>query len=100
MGKDHVTPKATVSNRGQITIPGEIRDAAHIHAGDILEFEPHKDSIIIRRLIVKRPDDEKLMNTVEWEEFDRLVKKQLKLGQYTAYSDIGKAKGHSRKLMQ
>ena len=100
MRKDRVAPKATVSSRGQITIPGEVRDIAHIHAGDILEFEPHKDSIIVKRLIVKRPGDEKLMSIVEWKEFDRLVKKQLKLGQYTAYSDIGKAKRHSKKLMQ
>ena len=31
-------PTATVSNKGQVTIPKEVRDLMHIHAGDQIDF--------------------------------------------------------------
>jgi AbrB family looped-hinge helix DNA binding protein len=31
-------PTATVSNKGQVTIPKAVRDLMHIHAGDQIDF--------------------------------------------------------------
>lgn len=92
--------KAVVSERGTITIPEYIRNLAGIHPGDLIEFNPQRNRIILRHLIVKHPDEGSLMNSKEWEKFDELVQRQLKKGRYTSYGSLEKAKLHSRKLMR
>ena len=93
--------RAIVSERGTITIPEPIRESAHIYPGDLVEFEALKqDRIILRHLVVKRPGEEAFMSNSEWDRFDKMLRKQLKKGQYTRYSDPEKAKAHSRKLMR
>ena len=92
--------RAVVSERGTITIPQNIREVSNIHPGDLIEFKPEKDMIILRHLIVKHPDEENFMDDNEWDKFDRLVQKQLEKRQYTSYRDLNKAKEHSRKLLR
>lgn len=92
--------KAVVSERGTITIPEYIRNLAGIHPGDLIEFSPQRNRIILRHLIVKQPEEGSLMNSKEWEKFDELVQRQLKKGSYTSYGSLEKAKLHSRKLMR
>lgn len=91
--------KAIVSDRGTVTIPEPIREIAHIHPGDLIEFKPLGDRIILRHLVLKRPTEEAFMTSNEWSKFDKLVRRQLKKGQYKSYSDLEQAKMHSRKLM-
>ena len=89
--------RAIVSERGTVTIPANIRKIANLYPGDIVEFETIENGIIIRQLIVE-PSGKSFMSDSEWEKFDKLVKKQLKKGEYTSYMDIEKAKEHSRRL--
>ncbi|GAH05190.1 unnamed protein product, partial [marine sediment metagenome] len=65
---------------------------------DLIEFEPHKDDIILRRLLVTRAEEEKFMSDDEWDKFKEMVRQQLKNGEYTSYTDFEKAKEHSRGL--
>jgi len=92
--------RAIVSERGTVTIPASIRKVANLHPGDLVEFEAHKNGIIIRQLIVKHPEEEGFMSDSEWEKFEKLVKKQLKKREYTSYTDLEKAKEHSRRLKE
>jgi AbrB family looped-hinge helix DNA binding protein len=39
---------SSVRPKGQITIPQDVREAAHIEAGDILEFEMIPEGILLR----------------------------------------------------
>ena len=91
--------RAIVSERGTVTIPEPVREAARIHPGDLIEFTPQKDRIILRHLIVKEPQEQAFMNDSEWEKFDTLVRRQTKKDELTSYADLEKAKQHSRKLM-
>ena len=91
--------RAIVSERGTVTIPEPVREAAHIHPGDLIEFTPQKDRIILRHLIVKEPEEQAFMNDSDWEKFDKLVRKQTKKAELASYTDLEKAKQHSRKLM-
>lgn len=91
--------KALVSERGTITIPEPIREAAHIHPGDLIEFYPQKNRIILKHLIVRHSAEETFMNDYEWDKFDKLVHKQLSKGQYKSYTDLEAAKRHSHKLI-
>lgn len=90
---------AVVSERGTITIPEHIRDIVNIIPGDLIEFRPEKDKIVLIRLVVKH-SDEVFMNENEWNRFDNLIQKQLGKGQYQSYNDLNKAKLHSRNLIR
>jgi len=95
----NIKDRAIVSERGTITIPEQIRKIAHIHRGDIIEFRPQKNRIILRHLIVRPPEKEISISDNDWDKFDKLVKRQLKKRRYTSYTDLDKARAHSRKLM-
>lgn len=92
--------RAIVSERGTITIPEPIREVAHIHPGDLIEFKPGRNRIILRHLVVKRLGEGSFMDSSEWDKFDKLVQRQMEKGQYTSYSELSKAKQHSRKLLK
>jgi antitoxin PrlF len=36
-------PSATITTKGQVTIPKEVRDALAIHAGDVIDFQREAD---------------------------------------------------------
>src|SRR3989339_2107393 len=90
---------AVVSERGAVTIPNAVRRAARIRPGDLIEFKPQGDSVILRHMIVKGIEKEDALSDNEWNDFDKLVNKQLKEGAYKTYSGIRQAKSHSRGLM-
>ena len=89
--------RVIVSERGTVTIPQAIREAVNLHPGDLVEFEPRKNEVILKHLIVKQREDS-FMSDEDWEKFDRLVKKQLATGKYVSYQDLDKAGKHSRRL--
>lgn len=92
--------KVIVSERGTVTIPEAIRKIARISAGDLLQFEPRDDELILRRLVIKKAEEDLILTDAEWDKLDRLVRKQIKHGEYSGYKDLEKAKKHSRRLMQ
>ena len=50
-------PVATMTNKGQITIPKEIRDMLGLHSGDKLDFSCEKGGRLIVRPLKKNVDD-------------------------------------------
>ncbi|MEK6567785.1 MAG: AbrB/MazE/SpoVT family DNA-binding domain-containing protein [Candidatus Omnitrophota bacterium] len=90
---------AVVSERGTVTIPNAVRKAARIRPGDLIEFKPQGDSVILRHMVGKGAGKKGSLSDSEWREFDKLVNKQLKEGAYKSYRDIKQAKSHSRRLM-
>jgi AbrB family looped-hinge helix DNA binding protein len=50
--------KATVSEKGQVTIPKALRDRLGIRAGEILEFEEQHGLLVARKAIARDPVDE------------------------------------------
>lgn len=90
---------AVVSQRGTVTIPEAVRRTAHIHSGDLVEFKPEGDRVILRHMIVKSVEKEDYLSESEWDKLDRLVKKQLKSAEFKSYKNMEEAKLHSRKLM-
>lgn len=48
---------ATLTSKGQITIPKSVRDSLHLHTGDRLEFVVHDSSEAVLRPFTKGVDE-------------------------------------------
>ncbi len=47
--------KATVSKKGQVTIPKPLRDRMNIRPGDVLDFREEKGRLVVTKAVVKDP---------------------------------------------
>lgn len=45
----HAAMRATVSEKGQVTIPKRLRDRLGIKAGQVLEFEERRGKLVMRK---------------------------------------------------
>lgn len=43
--------KATIGSKGRITIPLQLREKLHLHAGDVLEFDANASALVARRVV-------------------------------------------------
>jgi len=50
-------PLATLTSKGQITIPGKLRKQLHLHAGDKIDFSISGDNALLLRPITRNVDD-------------------------------------------
>ncbi len=50
-------PTATLTSKGQVTIPKAVRDSLHLHSGDRIEFVLHGASEALVRPITKSVDE-------------------------------------------
>jgi len=50
-------PLATLTSKGQITIPGIVRKKLHLHAGDKIDFSLIGDNEVLLRPVTKGVDD-------------------------------------------
>ncbi len=56
--------KSRVTDRGQVTIPKELRDRLGIRSGQVFEFSEERGAIVMRRRMASHPVDE-LYGTLE-----------------------------------
>ena len=47
---------AKITARGQTTIPKSIREAADLHAGDVIAFEVEGSHLVVRKVMPGRDD--------------------------------------------
>ncbi len=77
-------PSATITSKGQVTIPKSVRHSLGLEPGDRIEFFPGEKGEIIVRPVTRRVDDVfgSLQKTgqrqVSVEEMDKAVSKRLK----------------------
>ena len=48
---------ATLTNKGQVTIPKTVRNSLHLHAGDKVEFVITEDKEALLRPVTRKVDD-------------------------------------------
>ena len=75
---------ATITSKGQVTIPKAVRNSLHLKAGDKLEFIVNEDGRLLVRPVSKRIDDvfgklhKKWKRPVSVEEMDEAVRRRMK----------------------
>jgi AbrB family looped-hinge helix DNA binding protein len=57
---------ATIGRNGEVIIPSEVRDAAHLDEGDQVEIEVTEDGVLLRLRVDDLPDPW-YYDTAEWE---------------------------------
>jgi antitoxin PrlF len=55
-GKEMVMPVATLTSKGQVTIPKSVRESLHLRTGDRIEFVVHGPTEALLRPITKSVD--------------------------------------------
>ena len=72
------TITATVSSKGQITIPQEIREILGIsEKGDIVGFQIEKNSILVKKLELIEPEEK--FSKEEWKKLAHLARQKGKV---------------------
>ena len=76
--------KGTVRAKGQITLPREIRESAHIEEGDPIEFVMTEDGILLRPM--KQIDaSQAWFWTPEWQAGEREAEGDIAAGRVTRF---------------
>ncbi len=69
---------ATLTSKGQLTLPKEIRDRLHLDAGAILDFQIQADNTITARLV--RPDARRIRGLLKSPHAEPLTVEQMDAG--------------------
>lgn len=63
----------TMSTKGQLTVPKEIRERLHLIEGQKLILEPSGDSLIIKKAKIVDSSDSLHLEESEWEELRKMA---------------------------
>ncbi len=79
-------PSAIIRNKGQFTLPSEIRRAAHLQEGDSVEVELVKDGILLK--------PQKVIDATQawfweprWQEMEREADEDVRAGRSEVFED-------------
>ena len=82
-----MTLSTTLREKGQLTIPAEIREAIELKAGDILEFEIVDGRIVITPKIVIDPDQAWFW-TKRWQKMEREADADFAAGRFRSFDNV------------
>jgi len=73
--------RTTLRQKGQITVPAEVREALHIEDGDEVEFEIMSDGGVLMRGLKMIPADQAWFWTEGWQAGEREASEQIARGE-------------------
>jgi AbrB family looped-hinge helix DNA binding protein len=83
--------KTRLRNKGQITVPAEIRDLLNVEEGDDLVFSTdEKGRVIISRAQIIPPDQAWFWSE-RWQQMERAAQNDLDTGQAVIFSNVNEA---------
>src|ERR1700674_4777571 len=91
--------RTTLRAKGQVTLPEEIRNAAHLEAGDLLEAELTDEGILLRPQKVIDASQAWFW-TPEWQAGERQVDDQLAAGEGERFDSGGELLAPRRKIVR
>lgn len=79
--------RTTLRQKGQITLPAEVRSALHVEDGDEIEFEITESGQVLMRGLKMIPADQAWFWTPEWQAGEREASTQAAGGVVTSYQN-------------
>src|SRR4051794_17025053 len=80
-----VSARTTLRNRGQVTLPAEVRAALHVEEGDDLEFTIDDSGHVSVRGLRLVPTDQAWFWTEEWQRGEREATAQIAAGRLKTF---------------
>ena len=81
--------RTTLRNKGQVTLPTEVREALHVSEGDELEFEVVEPGVVMVRGLKMIPAEQAWFWTESWQAGERQASEEIASGQLSGtYRDI------------
>ncbi|WP_338699930.1 AbrB/MazE/SpoVT family DNA-binding domain-containing protein [Streptomyces sp. Q6] len=77
--------RTQLRGKGQLTLPGEVRKALHIEAGDDVEFVVAADGSVQLRGLKTIPAEQAWFWTEEWQAGEREASRQIAAGEGRIY---------------
>ena len=91
MGHENIEHHARLREKGQVTLPKEVRAALDLHEGDDLLFRTNeKGELIIERLLTV-PPDQAWFWTERWQKMEREAQADIEAGRVSRYKDADSA---------
>ena len=84
--------RATLRERGQITLPSEVRVALGLREGDDVVFEMTAEGVYMRGMTLV-PTDQAWFWTRTWQEGERAASADIDAGRVTTYGSAGEFLG-------
>jgi AbrB family looped-hinge helix DNA binding protein len=86
-GEPRVHAKMTLRDRGQITIPAEVRDAAHVDTGAVFDVQVVDGRIVMTPQVVVDASQAWFW-TERWQAMERKADEDYASGRYTSYDSF------------
>jgi antitoxin PrlF len=81
--------RTTLRNKGQVTLPAEVREALHVDEGDELEFEIVEPGVVVVRGLKMIPAAQAWFWTKSWQSGERQASEEIASGQLSGvYTNI------------
>ncbi|GAB3218996.1 AbrB/MazE/SpoVT family DNA-binding domain-containing protein [Glycomyces halotolerans] len=80
--------RVRVRQKGQVTLPREVRERLHIEEGDEISFVTTEDGVVTVRGYTAIPADQRWFWTPEWQAGEREADEQIAAGGGRVYHDI------------
>jgi antitoxin PrlF len=82
-------PRATLRQKGQITLPAEVRAALYVEDGDEIEFEVTDRGDVIMHGLKMIPAEQAWFWTADWQAGERAANEQIARREGTVYKNSG-----------
>lgn len=76
--------RSRLRERGQVTLPGEVREALHVTEGDDIEFEVTANGVLMRGLKMI-PASQAWFWSASWQAGEQEAEEQLRRGQGSVF---------------
>lgn len=79
--------RSRLRDKGQLTLPADVREALHIEAGDEIEFQVLDDSSVILRGLKMIPADQAWFWTESWQAGEAQATREIREGRFETFKD-------------
>jgi AbrB family looped-hinge helix DNA binding protein len=81
------TRRSTLRDKGQLTLPSEVRSALHVEPGDEIEFQVLETGDVIMRGLKMIPADQAWFWTESWQKGEREATADITAGRVETFKD-------------
>jgi AbrB family looped-hinge helix DNA binding protein len=91
MSRKEIEHRARLREKGQVTLPKEIRTALDLHEGDDLAIKINEKGEIVIERVLTIPADQVWFWTERWQKMEREAQADIEAGRISRYKDADSA---------